>query len=159
MGLNPLLSTVLVIEWFKKIPNKDKSKFLQFDIDCFYPSITEEALIAALDFAIDFCEISEDEKSIIMEARRSYLVSNKEIWVKKVNFSFDVTMGAYDGAELCELIGLFLLSKIKKIKDLECGLYMGDVLSVSTLPNREKEHKIKKNQNWYFQQRQSQNNL
>ena len=79
-----------------------------------------------------------------MEARRSYLVSNKEIWVKKVNFSFDVTMGAYDGAELCELIGLFLLSKIKKIKDLECGLYRDDVLSVSTLPNREKEHKIKK---------------
>ena len=61
-----------------------------------------------------------------------------------MNFSFDVTMGAYDGAELCELIGLFLLSKIKKIKDLECGLYRDDVLSVSTLPNREKEHKIKK---------------
>ena len=76
-----------------------------------------------------------------------------------MNFSFDVTMGAYDGAELCELIGLFLLSKIKKIKDLECGLYRGDVLSVSTLPNREKEYKIKKNHNWYFQQRQSQNNL
>ena len=76
-----------------------------------------------------------------------------------MNFSFDVTMGAYDGAELCELIGLFLLSKIKKIKDLECGLYRDDVLSVSTLPNREKEHKIKKNHNWYFQQRQSQNNL
>ena len=27
---------------------------------------------------------------------------------------FDVTMGAYDGAEVCELVGTFLLQKISK---------------------------------------------
>ena len=30
---------------------------------------------------------------------------------------FDVAMGAYDGAEICELVGTFLLEKIRKICD------------------------------------------
>ena len=34
-------------------------------------------------------------------------------WMKK-DGSFDVTMGAYDGAEVCELVGIFLLDKISK---------------------------------------------
>ena len=32
----------------------------------------------------------------------------------KKDGSFDVTMGAYDGAEVCELVGTFLLDKISK---------------------------------------------
>ena len=27
--------------------------------------------------------------------------------------AFDVTMGSFDGAEICELVGLFILSKLK----------------------------------------------
>ena len=52
-------------------------------------------------------------------------------WVKKTNESFDVTMGAYDGAEICELIGLYLLSIISNSynKD-DIGLYRDDGLSV-----------------------------
>ena len=32
------------------------------------------------------------------------------VWIKKGdNPYFDVTMGSYDGAEICELVGLYLL--------------------------------------------------
>ena len=32
----------------------------------------------------------------------------------KIDGLFDVTMGAYDGAEVCELVGTFLLDKISE---------------------------------------------
>ena len=40
-------------------------------------------------------------------------------------------MGAYDGAEVCELVGTFLLEKIGEICDKSnIGLYRSDVLSI-----------------------------
>ena len=43
---------------------------------------------------------------------------------------FDVTMGSYDGAEACELIGTYMPSLIaSKFKD-EVGLYGDDGLAV-----------------------------
>ena len=41
-----------------------------------------------------------------MNARRSFLFHNSEPWIKKENSKFDVTMGAFDEAEVCELVGL-----------------------------------------------------
>ena len=44
---------------------------------------------------------------------------------------FDVTMGSFDGAEGCELVGLFLLYKMKHLFDCNCvGLYRDDGLAV-----------------------------
>jgi hypothetical protein len=37
-------NTASVIEWFQNIPNKNKCKFLKFDVVDFYPSISEELL-------------------------------------------------------------------------------------------------------------------
>ena len=37
--------------------------------------------------------------------------------MKKEGGSFDVTMGAYDGAEVCELIGIYMLYLIEKKYD------------------------------------------
>ena len=46
------------------------------------------------------------------------------------NDMFDVTVGSYDGAEACELIGIYMLSLIaSKFKD-EVGLYRDDGLAV-----------------------------
>ena len=43
---------------------------------------------------------------------------------------FDVTMGSYDGAETCELIGLYILNKINHIIDnKDVGLYRDDGLA------------------------------
>ena len=49
--------------------------------------------------------------------------------VKKTNSIFDVTMGSFDGAETCELIGLYILSQLKDL-DINVGLYRDDGLAV-----------------------------
>ena len=50
--------------------------------------------------------------------------------MKKDGF-FDVTMGAYDGAEVCELVGTFLLDKISvKYDKNSINLYRNNGLSL-----------------------------
>ena len=57
-------------------------------------------------------------------------------------FFFDITMGAYGGAEVCELIGtymLFLISEKHNKKDI------GDELGVAKNKSGPETEKIKKN--------------
>ena len=56
--------------------------------------------------------ISEDERGIILQPKKSLLSHNKDLWQKKSNSTFDVATGSYDGAETCELVGCYLLSKL-----------------------------------------------
>ena len=55
--LSPRLPT---IEWFKKIKNKCKATFTQFDIIDFYPSITKNILIHSINYARKYIEITEE---------------------------------------------------------------------------------------------------
>ena len=50
----------------------------------------------------------------ICHALKSLLFDKDNVCVKKDNLEFDVTMGSYDGAELCELVGLYLLDLLTK---------------------------------------------
>ena len=53
---------------------------------------------------------------------------------KKGRENFDVTMGAYDGAELCELVGLYILSKLEKLFGKnQLGIYRDDGLAAVSL--------------------------
>ena len=129
---NQWRNTSEVIDWFKAIPDKPRSRFVKFDIVNFYPSITEELLDKALEFASQYHAISESDISIIKHARKSLLFSKEGEWVKKTgnNELFDVTMGSYDGAEVCELVGLYLLSKLQPLLgDNRVRLYRDDGLS------------------------------
>ena len=103
--LNQWRNTAAVIEWFKSIPNNPRSSFIKFDICDFYPSITEQLLDRAIDFAKSTTNISDTELKIIKHARKSLLFSGDAEWMKKNGDLFDVTMGSYDGAEVCELVG------------------------------------------------------
>ena len=47
-------------------------------------------------------------------ARKSLLFCNGKPWMKREGNLFDVTMGAYDGAEVCKLVGIFMLNKISE---------------------------------------------
>ena len=49
-------------------------------------------------------------------------------WKKKdIKSSFDVTMGSYDGAEICELIGCHILSGFQTLPKIDdAGLYRDD---------------------------------
>ena len=44
--------------------------------------------------------------------------------------TFDVTMGSYEGAEVCELIGLFILNTLQDRFGKDVGLYRDDGLAV-----------------------------
>ena len=51
--------------------------------------------------------------------------------MKKKGNLFDVTMGAFDGAEVCELVGIYLQHKLSETYDIKnFGLYRDDGLSV-----------------------------
>ena len=41
-----------VIKWFNRIEDKDRCSFIQFDVDKFYPSITEKLLSDALNWVM-----------------------------------------------------------------------------------------------------------
>ena len=126
-----------VIEWFKGLKNKERKRFIQFDIESFYPSITPELLDRALEWAENFITITEEEKNIIRQSKKSFLFTGNTPWVKKGDVNFDIGMGAYDGAESCDLIGLFLLHQLaNQIKGLEIGLYRDDGLAVCEMTAR-----------------------
>ena len=129
-----------VIEWFKNIPNKSSHSFISFDVVEFYPSITDDLLNKALTFASEFEEITEKERHIIVQAKNSLLFNETEAWRKKDSSSnFDVTMGSFDGAETCELVGSYLLSQLPTAYRNNIGLYRDDGLSAFNVSPRTME--------------------
>ena len=66
-----------------------------------------------------------------MQARKSLLFNQNHVWIKKKGGLFDVTMGAFDGAEVCELVGTYLLNIIsERCEKSDVGLYRDDGLAV-----------------------------
>ena len=112
--------------------SRDRCTLIKFDVDNFYPSITLELFNKAIVFAKQHTEIFDWEIEVIMQARKTLLFNNGEPWCKKNNNDdFDVPMGSYDGAEVCELVGAFLLNEISRIMDKkDIGLYRDDGLGV-----------------------------
>ena len=80
-------------DWFKQISNKQNKSFIQFDIENYYPSITQEIMNKALDWAATFVNITEEERVIIMKSKQSFLFIGDTPWVKKGDDNFDVGMG------------------------------------------------------------------
>ena len=113
-------------------PIKKSHTFIAFDICDFYPSITEELLEKALDFTSHYnvIEITTDERRIIRHTKKTTLYNNNMPW-RKITSDFDVTMGSFDGAETCELVGLFLFTKLTHL-DVNVGLYRDDGLATCT---------------------------
>ena len=65
--------------------------------------------------------------------------------MKKIDPSFDVSMGSLDSAEVCELVGLFLLSQLEQlIPKANIGLYRDDGLAILELAGPQIE-RLRKN--------------
>ena len=68
-----------------------------------------------------------------MTARKTFLYDGVDFWAKKANSNFDVSIGAFDGAEVCELVGLYILYRLVVIEELfaahEIGLFRVEVYS------------------------------
>ena len=134
-----------VIEWFMSIPSKSQHKFIMFDIKDFYPSIKQDLLSKALNFAKQHTAISKSDYYIIQHARESLLYTNGDPWINKEGGMFDVTMGVYDGAEVCELVGVCLLTQLSsKCKKENIGLYRDDGLAVFKNISGRQSEKLKK---------------
>ena len=69
--VNQWKSTSNVIQWFQAIPEKNKHAFITFDVCDFYPSISEQLLLKALDYASQFTTISQQDRHIITQAKTS----------------------------------------------------------------------------------------
>ena len=114
--------------------DKNKASFVQFDIENFYPSITSDLLHNSIQFAKEVATVSDNDIHIIMQSRKTFneLFNEKKPWVKRCgNEDFDIPMGCYNGAEVCELVGSCLLKKVSNIVDKKSiGLYRDDGLAI-----------------------------
>ena len=119
-----------VIDWFQNINNKENCIFIQFDIEDSYHSITKHLLLIATEHAKLSTSITHQELDIILHARKSLFFSKNKPLDKTINESiFDITMGCYDGAEICELVGLYILFILGKLYGIQnVGLYQDNDL-------------------------------
>ena len=119
-----------------------------FDIKVFYPSI-KGLLTNALEFAKQHITIKSKDREAIFHATKSLLYKEGEPWIKKQSNNFSVTMGSYDGGEVCELICIFMLSLIgNKYNPNNIGLYRDDdwqFLKIQAAHNLKKLKKTSKN--------------
>ena len=64
----------------------------------------------SLNYAKSIEAIDEKVLKVTMQSRKSFLFDRDNVWFKKENTNFVVTLGSYDGAELCKLTGLYILN-------------------------------------------------
>ena len=98
----------------------------------FYPSISLNLFNEAIQYASTITEISDSDKATIQHSRKTLLFHNNKPWeMKSGDPDFDLPMGCYDGAEICELVGIFILNKLSNIIDKNSiGLYRDDGLGM-----------------------------
>ena len=128
-AINQWRNTSSIIKWFQNLSEKNKSIFLKFDIIDFYSSFIEKLLKNAILFAKKVTAVSNDTIKTILNSRKS-LLFNSNPWMKKIGENFDLAMGSFDGAEIFELVGLFLDRFASVLGKKNLGLYRDDGLAV-----------------------------
>ena len=94
-----------------------------------------------------YVNITPEEKDIMMKSTKSYLYTGNTPWVKKGEKNFDIGMGAWDGAESCDIVGLFLLDQLKhRIPEFDFGIYRDDALGVVETTARNGQKIAQKNE-------------
>ena len=89
-------------------------KFVMFDIKDFYSSFMQDLLNKGLNFASEYICILRCDIDVINNARKLLPFDGFHTWIRKQGGLFDVSMGAYDGAEVCELVGIYMLNLLPK---------------------------------------------
>ena len=93
----------------------------------------------------------EQDKSMLDNAAKSILVNKEEIWTKqstseKIYELFDITMVSKHGAEISELVGLYILQGLKQtLPDKIIGIYRDDgLVDIDKSTSNVEVEKIKK---------------
>ena len=130
--INHWRNTNDALRWFAGLEDKNSLRFVKFDVEKFYPSITRSLLSKAMEYAKSLTFITSQEEKIIFHARKNVLIdSDGQIWEKKSNPDFDVSMGSMDGAEVSELVGIYMISKLMlKFNKANFGIYRDDGVMV-----------------------------
>ena len=146
LGYNLWISTKDSIDWFKKIPRKNKATFLQFDLINFYPSINKKILDQTIEFARKHIDIPDRDLEIIYNCRRGILCYEGENWIRKdTEENFDVPMGGKDSAQISDIIGLYILDCLGRVVTREhVGIYRDDGLMYIPNSNGPKTNQIHK---------------
>ena len=92
-------------------------------------------------FAKQWVEIDDETNAVIKHCKKSLLFSRDSAWIKKSGSLFDVTMGSFDGAEVCEMFFLHQLAEL--VDKSNIGLYKEDGLAIvdASGPNLERLRK------------------
>ena len=135
LSLRRWKSTNDCLKWYNEISDKPNLCFLKFDVESFYSSISKQLLSKALQFANNHVFLSKEDQDTITHSCSSFLFNEGSPWSKKNTNGdlFDVTMGSYAGAEICELVGLFILDKITSSELFprsSIGIYRDDGICV-----------------------------
>ena len=77
-GLQLWKNTDSVINWFKNLPNKQQLKFIQFDLCEFYSNISEQLITKSIEFAENYITISDDDKELFYQTKKSFLFNNNQ---------------------------------------------------------------------------------
>ena len=90
--------------------------------------------------------IDDDQLAIIMQSRKTLLFYDNDPWVKKTgDEDFDVTKGCNDGAEICETVGIYMLSRLNNIMGRDnIGLYCNDGLGICQNMSKTEIERMKK---------------
>ena len=87
-------------------------------------------LTKPINYAKSITTIEEEVIKTVFHAGKSLLFDKTSFWVKKDNSGFDVGMGSYDGDEVFELVGLYLLNlSTNEFGKNNSSLYRDDSLS------------------------------
>ena len=119
--------------------NKRIYKLITFDIISFNPNITKELLEETLEWASQYINLTEQLKKMVLQASKSFLYCKGEPWVKRGNTNFDKSMGDFAGAPACEVVGLFILSKLVILPNFQAILYRDDGLGITSSTPRQTE--------------------
>ena len=99
-----------------------------------------------LDFASEYIYILKCDINVIHHARKSLLFDGSHTWIKKEGGLFDVSMGTYDGAEVCELVGIYMLHLLsRRYNKNDFELYRDEGLAVLKKKNGPQSEQVKKN--------------
>ena len=141
------------IKWFNSLIDKHRMKSFMFDIKDFYHSITHDLLNKALSFVSEYIYISKRDIDVINHARKSLLFDGSHTWIKKQGGLSDVSIGAYNGAEVCQLVGTYLLNILsKKCNKNDLGLYCDDGLAVLKNKSGPQSQQVKRHMQKIFKE-------
>ena len=142
--INHWKNTSNVLDWYANYTHKNKASFIQFDIEKFCPSITSDLLYSSIQFPNEVTTVSDNDIQIIKLSRKTLLFNENKPWLKRCgDEDFDVPMGFYDGAEVCELVGLPTEKSFEHRRKKSISLYRDDgvaVLQNLSSPQIERKH-------------------